>query len=226
MKQIKLLGLEITLLFISTLANAMTVTITVDDKMQFSPKEVTVQAGDTIEFVNTDRFPHSMTADPTKAKNPASVVLPAGANPFDSGLLKQGQKFSTILTVAGNYQYFCTKHEAMGMTGKITVLQGFTEPAPPFACKLSYYLGDVKKEKELLSKVNDHLQVIQEPVEIEGTKAQFYIYSLGYYSSIYLNLLNGSTYLSGAEVASGKTFKLNVSSPPITGVKFLTVTCK
>lgn len=101
---------------------AATVSLTVDEMMSFSPNQLTVRAGDTVVFENTDTYPHSIVADPTLAVNPANVSLPASAKPFHSGLLSSGQTYSFTLTVPGTYQYVCGKHEKMGMKGQIVVL--------------------------------------------------------------------------------------------------------
>lgn len=90
--------------------------------LKFVPDVVQARAGDTIEFTNESNFVHTVTADPTLVKNPANVVLPAGAAPFHSGKLLPGKTFTQTLTVPGLYQYVCLPHELHGMQGQIEVL--------------------------------------------------------------------------------------------------------
>ena len=89
--------------------------------MTFDPAEVTIKKGDSVEWRNRSIVRNSITCDPAKAKKPESVMLPAGAKPFDSGMLPQDALFTQKFTVPGTYKYFCIEHETMGMTGKVIV---------------------------------------------------------------------------------------------------------
>lgn len=106
-------------------------------QLQFAPAELTLNVGDTVTWVTVGPIPHSATADPSKALNPEEhVVLPQGAEPWDSGLLNEGQEFSHTFEVPGEYTYFCIPHEAAGMIGYLTVqgeaqAGGATPPASP-----------------------------------------------------------------------------------------------
>lgn len=88
---------------------------------KFLPADLTIRAGDTVEWENTAYVAHSVTFDPAKSKVAGNVVLPPGVAPFDSGLMKGGAKFSHTFTVKGAYKYVCKFHEGMGMVGSITV---------------------------------------------------------------------------------------------------------
>ena len=69
----------------------------------FSPADVSVSRGDTVEWVNEDAAPHTIKS--------------AG---FESGTLGQGEKFSHTFTEApGEYPYSCGIHASMH--GKVTV---------------------------------------------------------------------------------------------------------
>jgi plastocyanin len=39
-----------------------------------------------------------------------SVSVPAGAKPWSSGILNEGQTYTVELTVPGNYRYVCSIH--------------------------------------------------------------------------------------------------------------------
>lgn len=91
------------------------------DAMQFEPARVTIRAGQVVEWRNDSVLVHSATLDPDRAVRPEDASLPAGAAPFDSGLLEPGARFRHRFPVPGTYRYYCLPHEAAGMTGVIVV---------------------------------------------------------------------------------------------------------
>ena len=98
-----LAGLVLFLLGSIELARAATQTVTISD-FAFSPATVTITAGDTVTWTNTDPVVHTATST-------------TGA--FDSGDIAQGDSFSVTFTTPGTYDYFCTPHPTM--TGQIVV---------------------------------------------------------------------------------------------------------
>jgi plastocyanin len=83
-------------------------TETVDMKdIQFVPKDVTVDAGTTITWTNSDSVPHTVT----KEGGP-------GAD-FDSGNVDPGATFEQTFDEAGTVDYVCTIHP--GQAGTVTV---------------------------------------------------------------------------------------------------------
>ena len=98
-----LAGLVLFLLGSIELARAATQTVTISD-FAFSPATVTIAAGDTVTWTNTDPVVHTATST-------------SGA--FDSGDIAQGDTFSFTFTTPGTYDYFCTPHPTM--TGRIVV---------------------------------------------------------------------------------------------------------
>ena len=81
---------------------------TVDMKdIQFVPKDVTVKAGTTITWTNSDQVPHTVT----KEGGP-------GAD-FDSGNVDPGSTFEQTFDEKGTIDYVCTIHP--GQAGTITV---------------------------------------------------------------------------------------------------------
>ena len=99
----------------------MPATVTMSDALRFEPPQVTVMAGATVRWRNGSPMLHTITATPTQARTTGVVQLPAGAEPFASDSLSQGQTFAQQLTVAGEYRYICRIHEGSGMVGIITV---------------------------------------------------------------------------------------------------------
>jgi plastocyanin len=71
---------------------------------QFQPAELTVKAGDTVEWKNDDMVPHTVTADDGS---------------FRSGKIAPGKTWTYKATKAGTFGYTCTPHP--NMHGKLTV---------------------------------------------------------------------------------------------------------
>ncbi|MEM9370218.1 MAG: pseudoazurin [Pseudomonadota bacterium] len=78
-------------------------------RMVFHPRILTVQPGDTVTFIPTD-----------KGHNSASIkgMGPDGGETWDG---KVNKEISVTLTKPGFYGYKCTPHEAAGMVGLIIV---------------------------------------------------------------------------------------------------------
>ncbi len=94
----------------------------------FTPAEVTVKAGENLEFKNDSGAAHSVTA--------YDDGVPEGAEYFSSGnfrdeeaaresvgasLIKPDDSFELTFDGPGTYRYFCIPHESQGMKGTITV---------------------------------------------------------------------------------------------------------
>ena len=78
-------------------------TVTID-ATTYSPKTLTVRAGDTIVWVNEDLFPHTVTAKSGR---------------FDSGDIAAGKSWSYTVKAEGLFAYFCTYHTTMKGTLRI-----------------------------------------------------------------------------------------------------------
>lgn len=78
----------------------------------FSPSAVQIDPGSTVRWVNTGGV-HTVT--PTTAGQPGG---------FASANLGAGATFEHTFAQAGTYAYICLPHEAMGMTGVVTVGNG------------------------------------------------------------------------------------------------------
>jgi plastocyanin len=103
-------------------------TVVMTSSNEYSPSEITVQAGDTLVFRNDSNAAHSVTA--------YDDGIPEGAAYFSSGgfnneqaardgvgatLIQPKGSFELTLDMPGNYRYFCIPHEAQNMKGTITV---------------------------------------------------------------------------------------------------------
>ena len=76
----------------------------------FSPASLTINAGDTVEWTNTDTAAHTVTSG-SPANGPSGV--------FDSSLIMGSASFENTFDEAGNYDYFCMVHP--WMVGNIQV---------------------------------------------------------------------------------------------------------
>ena len=81
-----------------------------DSNACYLPADITVNAGDTVEWINVDTAAHTVTAG-----GPADG--PSGL--FDSSLVMADAAYSFTFEEAGNYDYFCMVHP--WMVGSVTV---------------------------------------------------------------------------------------------------------
>jgi plastocyanin len=107
---------------VTSIAAAKTVEIKMTDTPpKFVPLTVTIQKGDTVEWINNAASLHSVTTNPAVAQDPKDVSAPSGAKPFDSGFMTPGAKWSYTFTVPGTYKYLCLPHEKDHMIGVVVV---------------------------------------------------------------------------------------------------------
>jgi plastocyanin len=97
------------------------VRITVTANRTFEPPNITVNAGDTVQWVNAGRAPQTVTGDPAKVRNKADALLPSGAQPWDSGTINTGQTFAHRFDTPGEYTYTSLPAEGQGLVGRISV---------------------------------------------------------------------------------------------------------
>lgn len=100
---------------ITTLLSAKAATIQVEvgaDGLKFTPQDVTIQAGDTIEWT-WSASGHSSTS--------GTAGHPDGL--WDSGVQNSGFVFSRTFTTPGAFPYYCSVHGiCCGMIGSVTVV--------------------------------------------------------------------------------------------------------
>ncbi|HEY7472241.1 MAG TPA: plastocyanin/azurin family copper-binding protein [Gemmatimonadota bacterium] len=90
-------------------------------RVWFDPIGLRVSPGTTVRWV-LDANVHSTTAY-HPANGGHAPRIPAGAEPWDSGLMTEpGQTFALRLDVPGVYDYYCIPHERAGMVGRIVVV--------------------------------------------------------------------------------------------------------
>jgi plastocyanin len=96
--------------------------VVMTNTFDFAPSELEIRVGDTVDWRNRSLFTHTVTADPSLARNPDHAVVPDGAATFHSGDIRPGKIFSHTFTVPGTYLYFCVPHERLSMTGSVRVI--------------------------------------------------------------------------------------------------------
>ena len=70
----------------------------------YLPASITINAGDTVEWENTDTAAHTVTGG-SPSNGPSGV--------FDSSLIMAGASFENTFDDAGSYDYFCMVHPWM-----------------------------------------------------------------------------------------------------------------
>lgn len=87
----------------------------------YSPQNLNINVGDTVEWVNNGGVAHTVTSG--SPSNAGQV--------FDSGNLGRGALFSFRFNTAGSFPYFCRIHGST-MSGTITVQASGGEPNPRY----------------------------------------------------------------------------------------------
>ena len=90
--------------------------------LDFSPGEITIRVGETVEWQNPSLFTHTVTLSADLARTPENVEIPGGAQPFHSSDVSADGTFRFTFTVPGTYRYVCLPHERLGMVGVVIVL--------------------------------------------------------------------------------------------------------
>ena len=80
-------------------------------KNVFTPAELTIHPGDTVEWRNTDGFHNVNGSQATYSMNPESFGNNTGT----------GWTYSHVFTMSGKYDYQCDPHVGIGMVGTIEV---------------------------------------------------------------------------------------------------------
>nr|P07465.1 RecName: Full=Plastocyanin [Ulva prolifera]7PCY_A Chain A, PLASTOCYANIN [Ulva prolifera] len=88
-----------------------------DGSLAFVPNNITVGAGESIEFINNAGFPHNIVFDEDAV--PAGVD--ADAISAEDYLNSKGQTVVRKLTTPGTYGVYCDPHSGAGMKMTITV---------------------------------------------------------------------------------------------------------
>ena len=96
-------------LFLALPAWAVDVQMGADGNLVFSPDEVTINAGESVHFINNMLPPHNVVVeDHDELSHEPLAMLP-------------GEDFEVVFTEAGDYTYWCAPHKGAGMIGTVHV---------------------------------------------------------------------------------------------------------
>ena len=95
--------------FIALPAWAVDVTMGANGNLAFEPNDITIDAGDTVHFVNNMLPPHNIIVESRPDLSRESLMFSPGES--------QDIQFAD----AGDYEFFCGPHKGAGMTGVIHV---------------------------------------------------------------------------------------------------------
>jgi plastocyanin len=113
---------------------------TVDFEPRFVPEEISVQPGDTVQWINADPFllDHGVTSG-TGAADPKAGEL------WDSGTVRSGEVFEHTFQDTGDFEYFSRPHEFAGMFGVIHVTNSLPVPEVKTSTwgKIKVQLGNI-----------------------------------------------------------------------------------
>ena len=96
-------------LFIVFPAFATEVVMGAGANLVFDPSEITINAGDTVRFVNEALPPHNV------------IVKEVDSLSHEELAFAPGDSFEITFPEAGDFNYVCGPHEGAGMTGVIHV---------------------------------------------------------------------------------------------------------
>ncbi len=91
------------------------------NEVSYSPATLTVPRGSTVTWLNKSYYSQSATCDPKKARSGTIANLPNDSQPWDSGILYPGQRYSKQFDVPGTYIYFSLPRISANAVGTIIV---------------------------------------------------------------------------------------------------------
>ena len=77
--------------------------------LAFQPADVTINAGETVHFINNSLPPHNIIVEAHPELSRESLMF----NP--------GESQDVIFAEVGDYEFFCAPHRSAGMTGTVHV---------------------------------------------------------------------------------------------------------
>jgi len=90
-------------------------------EIHYSPATLKIPQGATVTWLNKSYYSQSATCDPNQSSDNSIVNLPKGAQPWDSGILYPGQRFSKTFDTPGTYVYFSQPKLSLNTVGTIIV---------------------------------------------------------------------------------------------------------
>ncbi len=97
------------------------IVVSMNDKGEFIPPNITINVGDTVEFRNIGLTRHTVTDNPDSPTSRGNEILPEGAKPMKSGWIDGFKSYTYTFDTPGFYRYVCLPHENVNMIGTVTV---------------------------------------------------------------------------------------------------------
>ena len=97
------------IIFMPRFAYAADIQMGSDGNLVFSPRELTIAAGDTVTFTNGDLPPHNMVVTDHPELSHSDLAFMGG------------ESFDVTFTDVGDYEFQCEPHAGAGMKGVIHV---------------------------------------------------------------------------------------------------------
>ena len=98
-----------------------TVIVRMTDGLRFKPSAGRRHAGDTVEWQNTSRLSHTVTADARAPRRARKLSCLAGPRLSIRAQIAPGGTYRHTFTVPGTYKYICVPHADLGMVGEVIV---------------------------------------------------------------------------------------------------------
>ncbi len=109
MKVVILATIAAMIFFLPKMAYAVDVTMGSNGNLIFNPSEITIDAGETLHFVNEMLPPHNIIVEGRADLSRESLMF------------SPGESQDILFADAGDYEFFCGPHQGAGMTGTIHV---------------------------------------------------------------------------------------------------------
>jgi|TARA_B100000035_G_scaffold307305_1_gene310379 plastocyanin len=105
----RIISVLLSIFLIASPAWATDVVMGAGANLVFEPAEITINAGDTVRFVNEALPPHNVIFKEVSALSHEELAFAAG------------DSFEITFPDPGDYNYVCGPHEGAGMTGTVHV---------------------------------------------------------------------------------------------------------
>ncbi|AFY78558.1 MAG: plastocyanin [Hydrococcus sp. C42_A2020_068] len=84
--------------------------------LKFEPDTLTIEAGDTVKWVNNKLAPHNVVFDSSKMDEAIATKMS-----HKNLVFSPGESYESTFDEPGEYTYYCEPHRGAGMVGKIIV---------------------------------------------------------------------------------------------------------
>lgn len=153
---------------------------------QFTPQTITINAGDTVKWVNNSTVKHTVTSDNAY---------------FDSGEMNPGESFQATFSQAGTFAYHCELHS--GMTGTVKVVAAGTSNTTTGTTNTSTNTTTTGNNTQLQAQAQELL------ARVQALQAQY-----GYTNAT--APAGGTVYDSSSCPLIGRSLKLGASGDDVT----------